>query len=143
MKIEKQVSSPKTSLRLLSKGVKLTSLYGWVKVSGNGKTHFILKKTSSEVIFRGFIHAYTLAELGEMIPWGFFQSSTVGKMPGGIWCAKSTKGSLLMFDSEVEARAMVVIDLLETKSITSDQVNHPDLQNQPVIRPKDVLPQKR
>ena len=79
------------------------------------------------------IHAYTIAELGMMIPWGFFQASPVHKMPGGFWQMHKNDGKVKNFATEVEARAWYLIDLIETNQVTLNEVNYPEKYNQPII----------
>lgn len=143
MKIETQVTSPKTALQLATLGVRIKSIYGYKRIDKNSKTtEFVLVKSElAGYYFSGYLHTYTIAELGEMIPWGYFQASKIQKMPGGIWSIKINDGRVLYYDSEVEARASYLIDLLMTKVVSLDEVNHPERFHQPIIKPKDILPQ--
>lgn len=140
MKIEKYVTNPMTSLHLAAAGVRLKSIYGFVKSETAKTVTFRLVPSGDKMLRSGFLHAYTLGELGEMIPFGHLQSATVEKMPGGVWQVKSKNGKMHFFKNETEARAHVLLDLLNSKTITIDQVNKPDRFNEPYINPKNILP---
>lgn len=138
MKIELQVTSPDTSNVLKCMGVTLKSDYLWWFQPGNKKNKLI----EANKIFSGaknMTHAYTIAELGNMIPWGFFQSSPVHKLPGGIWMFTDMAAQVHHYAYEVEARAHYLVDLIYSKKISVDEVNYPEKYNQPV----KAIPQKK
>ncbi len=134
MRQEIQVTGPGTSMVLQSLGIRLKSDYMWKPVQKNifSKEFVLIKKELSTPLMKGLIHAYTIAELGIMIPWGLFQMSPVHKLPGGIWQITLKSGKIHSYATEVEARAHYLIDLINNKDVTIDEINHPEQQNQPV-----------
>jgi hypothetical protein len=70
-----------------------------------------------------------LFDLGNMIPWGFLQSVIVHKMPGGFWQTELSDKKTHSFPSETEARAFYLIDLLKSKQVDVDEINHPEKYN--------------
>ena len=119
-------TSPETSRKLKNAGIKIRTLYYWQQV---GDKYMLLTQPKTYLtpgISVKFISAYTIYELGEMIPWGFFQQAIVHKMPGGIWQVKLSDENPHTFKTEVEARAAYLLDLLATKQIDVDEINHPE-----------------
>ena len=84
---------------------------------------------------KNITHAYTIAELGLMIPWGLFQQSPVKKHQGGKWEIDLKENGKHYYAYEVEARAHYLIDLIYTKQVDVNEVNHPEKYNQPVKKP--------
>jgi hypothetical protein len=130
MKFELQITSPGTSNYMHLIGVRLKSdwMYNYRPIT---KQYIILKANNTLPGSKNLLHAYTIAELGVMIPWGYFQASPVYKMPGGIWQMKKKDGTVKSYATEVEARAWYLIDLLETENVTLNEVNYPEKYNQP------------
>ncbi len=111
MKIELQFTSPDTSNVLKCMGVNLKSDYLWWFQPGSKKNQLI-EASKFYPGARNMTHAYSIAELGQMIPWGFFQSSPVHKLPGGIWMFTDSNEKAHHYAYEVEARAHFIIDLI-------------------------------
>ena len=84
---------------------------------------------------KNITHAYTIAELGVMIPCRFFQESPVAKLPGGIWTINLKENGVHNYAYEIEARAHYLIDLIYTKQVDVKEVNNPEKYNQPVKKP--------
>ena len=125
MKKELGLCGPQTAAILKRTGVKLKTAFYWKSL---GKGHYTLVEQSDKRRFFGIdlIPAYGIAELGLMIPWGYFQKSMVHKMPGGVWQVQLIDGHYHSFATEVEARASYLIDLILNKVIAIDEINHPE-----------------
>jgi hypothetical protein len=123
MKIELQITSPDTSDVLRSLGVKVKSDYMWQFLPLNNR-YIVRDALRIPMGAKNLLHAYNIAELGIMIPWGFFQSSPVHKLPGGLWMYVATDGTPHHYVLEVEARAHYLINLIMTKQVTVDEVNN-------------------
>ena len=134
MKIELQVTSPGTSDVLKSMGVTLKSDYVY-RFNPSTKKSILIPSAQIVPGSKNITHAYTLAELGMMIPWGFFQASPVHKLPGGIWMIDLKENGVHNYAYEVEARAHYLIDLIHTKQVDVKEVNYPEKYNQPVKKP--------
>ena len=128
MKLELQVNQPATGKLLKSLGIRLKAdnywrffpnLKGWKLFQGNIIT---MNATDS-------VPAYSIADLGNMIPWGFLQKVVVHKMPGGFWQCELSDKKMHSFPLEVEARAFYLIDLIRSGQVKVDEINHPELYN--------------
>ena len=133
MKIELQVTSPGTSNVLKNMGVTLKSDYVY-RFNPGTKRSVLYPAVQIVPGSKNITHAYTIAELGMMIPWGFFQASPVAKFRGGIWTIDLKENGKHNYSYEVEARAYYLIDLIYTKQVDVKEVNNPEKYNQPVIR---------
>ena len=148
MKLNQQVSNLELSQKLEKLGVKQESLFQWAEFirfdemkSGEIKQsrpywHLILfphmkpegeeKTVWYELSGKEMISAYTVAELGEMLPWGipYPKPSTLQilKREKGGWIIhysnKFSKIHQENADTEANARAKMLIYLLENKLIT-------------------------
>ena len=126
--LEKQVSSLELSQKLKELGVKQESLfqhnllekeYVYRITYGNPKTNTFGRK------FIDTVSAFTVAELGEILPKGYFSSKQ-----GDNWvCNPSLNKSFgivmnnreriqFFADTEADARAKMLVYLLENKLIT-------------------------
>lgn len=112
MKLEEQVVSLELSKQLKSLGVKQESLFYWEEARG---MWFIDYSSSPGV---NHISAFTGAELGEM--WPFGKDVYTFKTPiSGTWIVEYEKlNKSFVGSDEVEARAKMLIYLLENKFIT-------------------------
>jgi len=143
MNIETTVTGPSTSAFLKELGVKFKTAYYWKNI-GSGKFMLIPQTNVNPIVIKrkknnkvktklkfipSFIPAFSVGELGIIIPWGFFQKSIVFKMPGGVWQVQLNNGNSHCYTSEVEARASYLIDLLQTEQISLDEINHPEKYN--------------
>ena len=124
--------SPGMADRMKSIGITKKSAMWWC--AQNKANRWVLKPAA--IIGQTFLRAYSLAELGEMIPWGFFQAEPVQKMPGGIWQVAMQNGTIKSHSLEVEARAEYLIDLIKSGQVNVVEINHPDFYNDPVNFPK-------
>lgn len=122
MKLEQQVTSLELSKRLRELGVKQESYFTWIDLG---------MQRGCELSIGGFdkddVSAFTVAELGEMLPSSIMREQTVY----GLACCKhdeeweilydNTAIGILkieMADTEAEARGKMLVYLLENKLIT-------------------------
>lgn len=121
MKLEQQVCSLELAKRLKELGVKQDSEFYWYK-STNDKQEIRHRKSenSFEHCIENFLNigiivsAFTVAELGEMLP-AWSRSYNTGE----YWdCDCKPHGFHLTADTEADARAAILIYLLENKLIT-------------------------
>lgn len=120
MQLEQQVCSLELAKRLKELGVSQESLFGWNKtISGYVKlessTH---DRRQFENVFGSVIEytsAFTVAELGEMLPENHI---TMKKF--GVWQGRKTGEDFKLIsecDTEADSRAKMLIYLLENKII--------------------------
>src|SRR5437016_1342304 len=133
MKLEDQVVSLELAKKLKELGFKQESLFYWVISRNDGKTYDLECELQCGLCSRSFngnregaISAYTVAELGEMLPerlklsdkWGFFPL-TIGKLSLGWraeyrkWVGHILQGVVSDSVTEVDARAKMLIYLKE------------------------------
>ena len=113
---------PETAFHMKAAGVRLKANYYWKKL---GTRNDLIPQSKTQIGIPS-IPAYSIGELGEMIPWGFFQALLCQKMPNGVWQVELSDQKLHSYYSEVEARAAYLIDLLESKQLDPDEINHPE-----------------
>ena len=120
MKLENQVTSVKISNDLYQQCIRCKSKYVWVfwKV----KKTWVLGERKEGQFLLNSIPAYTLSELGEMIPFGYLSAQDVVKISNTEWVVRIDK-SKKYYDTEVDARASHLITLLKTGEITVFQIN--------------------
>lgn len=119
MKLEQQVTSLELSKKLRELGVKQESLFVWDWSMEEGVMADLIywekDKPNSHKVMGGYLFsAFTVAELGEMLPSGF----EVNKYSDGEWSCQMPCSPLNRAMSEVDARAKFLISLLENKLIT-------------------------
>lgn len=136
MKLENQVTSLELSKKLKELRVPQESYFDWYLMASN-KYPTELRKSSK--IFRAktldFCSAYTVAELGEMLPWyikeigGALEMQKVSNIINKEWGVIYTVDEQTLAlhdgvsveewaDTEADARAKMLIYLLENKLIT-------------------------
>lgn len=111
MPLEQQVSSRESSQRLRELGVKQESFFVWIE-NNEGREPVI--RTGEYHGYYGRLSAFTVAELGEILKKG----TRIALMPvwnGEMW---ESVGSDFLHYFEAEARAKMLIYLLENKLIT-------------------------
>lgn len=126
MKLENQVSSLIPSQRLKELGVKQESLYYydevWSQKHGSGYNIFDKETISEEgELPVGAISAFTVAELGEMLPWDI----VIARNDDKEWLVTfqadglpESKSATFISNNEADARAKMLIYLIENKLIT-------------------------
>lgn len=130
MKIEDQVCTPGQSMRLQELGVAAESVLVYELR--------VVPFESLNIVIPGMIPdnwqradekypAYSVAELGVMLPTGFDTMRVTGKTPGDlVWQGYDMAGRDFTKDpyyTEAECRAAMLIHLLENKLITVEEVN--------------------
>lgn len=120
MKLEQQVVSLELSKRLKEFGVKQESLFFWNKY---GDKWLLDKHSNSDLDKNDGYSAFTVAELGEMLP--NFVESYKSHDDGFNWfCRRFVDGDISKYNAlqtantEADARAKMLIYLLENKLIT-------------------------
>lgn len=114
MELEKQVTSLELSKRLKELGVEQESLFCWEKIDWEGK-NAILKYRREVSAHNGWIiSAFTVAELGEMLPDGVASGKHENKAAhkyGKYHCKWFTKKMIYnqRADTEADARAKMLI----------------------------------
>lgn len=126
MQLESQVCSLELSKRLKELGVKQESLWWWVKHKNPPKEYPSLNKwslcgyESAKDIYEQY-HAYTVAELGEMLPeWCFTYKASKYHFQCGKY--QPEQGEMEFYGAysgktEANTRAKMLIHLLENKLI--------------------------
>lgn len=123
MTLEKQVSSRGPSKRLCELGVRQGSLFYWIgPCQSHGMIEWAIRdKEKADSWNQNVVYsAFTVAELGEVLPQGYFTVRDDGKSAGTppLWCCRTWKeGQLKLADTEADARAKMLIYLLEHKLI--------------------------
>lgn len=124
MKLEDQVCSLELAKKLKELGVKQEGLFSWYYL-GLSDAEFAI--CPAEDIQFPVASAFTVAELGEMLPKGLQTDDGPARLLGGFreqWaCAYGTFHRPFDFyiqyaDTEADARAKMLIYLLEQKLIT-------------------------
>ncbi len=115
--MDNQVCMIEQSKKLLELGVDQKSEFFHTK-SALGDA-IVDKRLASNYHYR--IPAFTVSELGIMLPaksWSY-------RTEGGFWICKTcgTKSTPMLANTEAEARAIKLIHLIETGSITVQEVN--------------------
>ena len=118
MKLENQVVSLDLAKRLKEVGVKQESLFVWYTNPWQHKTGLEIRKKAEENLLVGhadYCAAFTVAELGEMLPEdeSFRIKHTTGEC--NIW----RDDEVFSGDTETDARAKMLIYLLENKLISN------------------------
>lgn len=122
MKLENQVTSIQISRVLFEKGIHQKSKNVWVFYAIAKKWE--LKEKKDKVFIQGAIPAYSLSELGEMLPMGNFSMQPVIKISNNLWTVPRNDNHKVSFETEVDARAFYIIRMLEKGEITRDQINN-------------------
>ncbi len=119
MKLEQQVVSLELAKRLKELGVKQDSLHEWIYHWRNGKEyHWSLYPTDEDDKVNERASAFTVAELGEMLPKGF-RSGRAGNGGAGQYKAynshncTNTSNMQWNADTEADVRAKMLVYLLE------------------------------
>ena len=125
MELKKQVCSLELAKRLKELGVKQESFWYYWELNGTPHNNFrkytILQHRKSEDEDIPHISAFTVAELGEMLPYTLEDryDLEISKMQGGDWLIGYRNNSQFMELNEANARAKMLIYLLENNLITN------------------------
>lgn len=137
MELSKQVCSLELAKKLKELGFKQESLFVYQKITheGSRKISLELEMVDNWEYFKspnGYISAYTVSELGEMLPFGVTSlhidtrfsgengESDYTKLKGGNWlCRNENRGKRknIYADTEANARAKILIYLKENNLI--------------------------
>jgi hypothetical protein len=118
MKIEAQVCSLEFAKKLMELGVKQESLFSWANTIGQKDQRCWRIEPKIEDAMMGYLSAFTVAELGEMLPPAFSTSRGVGNRWICVDEMKSHSEDGKLRFTETEARAKMLIYLIENKLIT-------------------------
>lgn len=122
MELKKQICSLEFSKQLKELGVKQESVFYWRKIDMNGKVFW---EPEYEMTINPFktlesISAFTVAELGEMLP-NYYTTGRSENNNYNCWRIRSSEKKLNFFDlssdTEANARAKMIIHLLKNKVI--------------------------
>lgn len=126
MKLENQVCSLELAKRLKELGVKQDGVWSWKWENINETEYYELDiRLSDDFLRYKSISAFTVAELGEMLPcWGQqyeSEESIYWKMPWKVECASGMKWYSEAYQgghkTEADARAKMLIHLYEKNII--------------------------
>ena len=114
MKLEQQVANLELSKKLKELGVKQESLFWWMKT--NNGDEYVLGRVHSRP-HNETVSTFTVAELGEMLPVNFHLS--MFRTLNGQWGVELDTNEQISYrnDTEADARAQMLIYLLENKLI--------------------------
>jgi|ERR1700733_4407555 len=122
MKLEQQVCSLELAKRLKDLGVKQEGAYSWVRFDdGQFELRFVAKDSLRDIWIE-HASAFTVAELGWMLPIEYIsQRRPTGAIGSGQYCwwAGHYDGDYTVRErTEADARAKMLIYILENKLIT-------------------------
>ena len=121
MQQEFNYTFPYTSEKLRSYGILWKSQMWWKMV---GKKAVLVDKTEP---FQKYIPAYTLAEIGMMIPTHLFLEMRIHRFLQGFYKFQMDGDNLSKpFPTEVECRAHYLLYLLDTKKAQIEDSSEPE-----------------
>ena len=117
MKLENQVCSLDLAKRLKELGVKQESLFRWTQLSGRFPI-FVKESKEFPAAWDDGVSAFTVAELGEMLPFLYYSEKWGGN---NQWVCNMAMGARtekrdypnMQADIEADARARMVVYLIE------------------------------
>ena len=126
MKLEDQVCSLESGKRLQELGITIPAYFGWYV---NGRDEYDLLPDDNLVSMACLeykVPAYTVAELGEMMPV-FCQTSKRHDIKKRVWMIQAfniqANHPTVMADTEAEARALMLIWWLNSGRATAEEIN--------------------
>ncbi len=121
MQKEFNYTFPYTSEQLRSYGILWKSQMWWKMV---GKKQVLVNKTEP---YGKFFPAYSLTEIGLMIPAQFFDAMKIHRFLQGVFVFELEDGTFSKgFATEVECRAHYLLWLLDTKKAVIEDSNTPE-----------------
>lgn len=124
MEVENQVSSFEQSKKLRELGIAQVSFFAWIDEGQLLSRHSANLDLMS--IATNFTAAFTVAELGMMIPTGY-DTMRITTTDGEKWQAYDNSGDDFptdeSYDTEAIARAEIVIQAIRDKILTIDEIN--------------------
>ena len=121
LKNENNYISPESSKILLNLGIRWKSAAYWQFIPGQKK--YVLKEKIEP--FKSGVPAYSVIELGHLIPFGFFNQMKIHKYLNGIYKVLLSDGQWHTFMGEAECRAFYLIDLIKTGKATILDIPNP------------------
>lgn len=117
MNLEKQVTSPNASRHLNDIGLRRKCQFGWLYMAGPKR--YVLKNFG---LGKNLLRAYTLSELGDIIPFGHFSTQPVIKISGGLWTLRedADKGG---WETQVDALAWYLFKLIKSGELSIEDLN--------------------
>ena len=114
MELEAQVCNLELAKRLNELGIKQESLFYWTCWGGVKPSDWWVGKSNNEITSGGFheyLSAFTVAELGEMLPI----SVETWRTEAGFMCANKEGECMKCFHAanEADARAQMIIYLIQ------------------------------
>jgi hypothetical protein len=132
MDLQNQVCSLESAKKLKELGVKQESLFYWQHLTDFSISKGMDFKPELNYKKQGYAgasiweetSAFTVAELGEMLPKDYCLSGKTeyGEPFRAFWCGLENI-SWFWDETEAEARALMLICLLENKLITAEEIN--------------------
>lgn len=139
MNIENQVASLELSKKLKELGVKQESVWYWVgwygystetiKMIFSVKTNSEIKQIERDFHIEKICSAFTVAELGEMLPECYSSGKTnldymeTNKEVERFYCQNNNRTSIRKFaDIEADARAKMLIWFIENKRVEVEEL---------------------
>lgn len=123
MKLQDQVCTLEQAKRLRELGVTQYSFFWWIKEGGN---EYLLLHYGMTANRTGF-SAYTVAELGEMLPTGFDTMRTTLTLEKSEWLGYDNDSKYFPdakgYQTEAQCRAAMLIRLIESNLTTIEQIN--------------------
>lgn len=128
MKLDEQVTSLELSKRLRALGAPQTSVFYWVETKQGDANPLIVGPNAVDIPDADFYSAFTVAELGALIPYSFVSERRAsGRWECGQRYHLEVEGSsprhpfadvteVFFGDTEVEVRAKTLIFVLEPPS---------------------------
>lgn len=117
MKLENQVVSLELAKKLKELGVKQESLFKYIATFPSGEYRISDRYTETDLSYGAdVISAFTVAELGEILPEGF----RIEKFKDNYWCFDKKRRNRMHWEiseTEADARAKCLIYLIENKLI--------------------------
>lgn len=110
---EANYTFPETAKKLKDLGIRIKPHKWWrlLQVNHKSKRYVLVDKL---LPYQQGVPAWSLSEIGQMMPFGFFNQLPVMKFLGGYFKVKIDEEKELTFQTEVEARAHYLIHLIET-----------------------------
>ena len=116
MKIEEQVCNLELARELKELGVKQESYFNWVD---NGEKWLVTQRQS----FQSGFSAFTVAELGAMLPSGITSEKTYGDEEK-YFVSYESEAMNFVEKTEADARAKMLIYLIKNQLLSAKEAKH-------------------
>ena len=126
MKKEFNYTFPQTSLAIQAAGIHWKAQFYWKIIGANHKSQKAVLVDKSEPFGR-FVPAFSVSEIGTMIPFGFFNEMKIHKYLQGFYKYQvDDKTWSKPFSTEVECRAHYLLWLIESGKSTLQDIKKPE-----------------